>query len=602
MNLQRIPIFVAIMLVSALCLWHTATADEHNHVYERGEEVVAWMNTVGPIHNRQETYPYYQLPFCRGNSAVEHHHETLGEALQGMDLINSGIPIRYLEPVAQGTICRKTFDGPELSAMRYAVTNQYWFTIRGWLIYMRFFSVDDLPVNSPVGIRSSEISLDNKERIDKLHIYTHKKFVIEYNDDRAIPGNEIEVPPNNKPLDVEFTYSVEWNPTETRFKDRFQRLLETDFFEHTVHWLSIYSSFVMVLFLTGLVSLILLRTIKRDYARYDREEGLDDFDRDLGDDYGWKQVYGDVFRQPPRLMLMSALMGTGCQLVILSGVVILYTIMGDLYVERATILTATIFLYALTSGIAGYTSARYYARYNGREWVRNVLLTASIWPGAVFLIGGYINSVAIYYSSSRAIAFSIILAMVAIWVFLCFPLTLLGAIVGRNWGAKADFPCRVVNIPRPIPDKVWYAEPMIIIAMGGILPFGSIFIEMYFIFTSFWTYKIYYVYGFMLLVFIILLIVSACVAIVSTYFLLNSEDHRWHWLSFMTCASTSVYVYIYSFYYFFAKTKMTGMFQTSFYFGYTALISLGLFCMLGFVGHSAASLFVRRIYQNVKID
>lgn len=64
--------------------------------YEKGEEVVVWMNTVGPLNNRQETYPYYQLPFCRGTSTVEHHHETLGEALQGMDLINSGIPIRYL--------------------------------------------------------------------------------------------------------------------------------------------------------------------------------------------------------------------------------------------------------------------------------------------------------------------------------------------------------------------------------------------------------------------------------------------------------------------------------------------------------------------------
>lgn len=43
--------------------------------------------------------------------------------------------------------------------------------------------------------------------------------------------------------------------------------------------------------------------------------------------------------------------------------------------------------------------------------MRNVLLTAAIWPGAVFLIGGYINSVAIYYSSSRAIAFSIIVSV-----------------------------------------------------------------------------------------------------------------------------------------------------------------------------------------------
>ena len=35
--------------------------------------------------------------------------------------------------------------------------------------------------------------------------------------------------------------------------------------------------------------------------------------------------------------------------------------------------------------------------------------------------------------------------------------------------------------------------------IGGVLPFGSIFIEMYFIFTSFWAYKIYYVRGLVLL-------------------------------------------------------------------------------------------------------
>lgn len=53
------------------------------------------MNTVGPLNNRQETYPYYQLPFCAGPHSLQHHHETLGEALQGMDLVNSGIPIKF---------------------------------------------------------------------------------------------------------------------------------------------------------------------------------------------------------------------------------------------------------------------------------------------------------------------------------------------------------------------------------------------------------------------------------------------------------------------------------------------------------------------------
>ncbi|KAI8641398.1 hypothetical protein BD408DRAFT_346224 [Parasitella parasitica] len=574
----------------------TVFADEHDHLYKEGDEVVVWMNTVGPLNNRQETYPYFQLPFCQGPHSLEHHHETLGEALQGMDLVNSGIPITYLKTEANQLYCKETLDAKDIDVLRYAVDNQYWYTM----------FIDDLPVSGTVG-RDESADEPMDPHFKPLYVYTHKSFTIDYNKNRIITvklqhANPVELKYNQKSLELSFTYSVDWNPTEIAFDDRFDSLLETDFFEHKVHWLSIFSSFMMVLFLTGLVSVILLRTVKRDFTRYDREEGLTDFDRDLGDEYGWKQVHGDVFRQPPRLMLMSALMGTGSQLIILFGVVILYTILGDLYAERATILTATIFLYALTSFVAGYTSARYYTRYGGKDWVKTVVMTASLWPGAVSLIGGFINILAIYYSSSRAISFYTLLSVVALWVFLCFPLTLLGTIVGRNWGSQADFPCRVNPIPRPIPEKVWYAEPLMIVALGGILPFGSIFIEIYFIFTSFWTYKIYYVYGFMFLVFIILLIVSACVAIVSTYFLLNSEDHRWHWVSFMTCASTAGYVYLYSIYYFTVKTKMTGMFQTSFYFGYTAILSLGMFCMLGFIGHAAAIQFVRKIYQNVKID
>jgi len=145
-------------------------------------------------------------------------------------------------------------------------------------------------------------------------------------------------------------------------------------------------------------------------------------------------------------------------------------------------------------------------------------------------------------------------------------------------------------------------EPSVIILLGGILPFGSIFIEMYFIFTSFWAYKIYYVYGFMLLVFLILAIVTVCVTIVCSYFLLNAEDYRWQWTSFLSAASTAVYIYLYSFYYFFFKTKMYGFFQTVFYFGYMALFSTALGIMCGTLGYIGTSFFVRKIYSTVKID
>lgn len=55
--------------------------------------------------------------------------------------------------------------------------------------------------------------------------------------------------------------------TTTSFKDRFEYYKDPKFFEHQIHWFSIFNSFMMVIFLCGLVSLILLRTLKNDFAK-----------------------------------------------------------------------------------------------------------------------------------------------------------------------------------------------------------------------------------------------------------------------------------------------------------------------------------------------
>ena len=85
---------------------------------------------------------------------------------------------------------------------------------------------------------------------------------------------------------------------------------------------------MMVIFLVGLVSMILMRTLRKDYARYSKvsytsvivfiqlfiqEEELDDLERDLGDEYGWKQIHGDVFRPATQRMFFCSLIGTGAQ-------------------------------------------------------------------------------------------------------------------------------------------------------------------------------------------------------------------------------------------------------------------------------------------------
>lgn len=54
------------------------------------------MNTIGPYYNRQETYNYFSLPFCRGKKKeISHYHETLGENILGVELEYSGADINF---------------------------------------------------------------------------------------------------------------------------------------------------------------------------------------------------------------------------------------------------------------------------------------------------------------------------------------------------------------------------------------------------------------------------------------------------------------------------------------------------------------------------
>ncbi|KAL6265127.1 transmembrane 9 superfamily member 3 [Pogonomyrmex barbatus] len=567
-------------------------ADEHTHVYEDGDEVVLWMSTVGPYHNRQETYSYYSLPFCTGTkNVINHYHETLAEALQGIELKFSGLDIEFKEDISKTEYCQISLNEESQKAFAYAIKNQYWYQMY----------IDDLPIWGVVG------EMENNDGIavaDSYYIYAHKKFDIGYNGKQIV---DVNLTSDNKVKLVQgaripFSYEVNWKKSNIKFEDRFDKYLDPNFFQHRIHWFSIFNSFMMVIFLVGLVSMILMRTLRKDYARYSRDEEMDDMERDLGDEYGWKQVHGDVFRPASHAMLFSALIGAGYQVTVVVLSVIIFAILGELYTERGSMLSTAIFVYAATSPINGYAGGGLYARMGGRVWIKQMILSAFMLPLMVCGTAFFINFIAMYYHASRAIPFGSMVAVTCICIFVILPLTLVGTILGRNLAGTPDAPCRVNAVPRPIPEKKWFMEPLVIIMLGGILPFGSIFIEMYFVFTSFWAYKIYYVYGFMLLVFVILMIVTVCVTIVCTYFLLNAEDYRWQWTSFLAAASTAGYVYIYSFYYFFFKTKMYGLFQTAFYFGYMALFSLALGIMCGTVGYIGTNAFVRKIYSTVKID
>ncbi|KAJ8768156.1 hypothetical protein K2173_021096 [Erythroxylum novogranatense] len=566
-------------------------ASESDHKYHPDDEVTLWVNKVGPYNNPQETYNYYSLPFCHPNGNAAHKWGGLGEVLGGNELIDSQIRINFQKNVDRASICQLELDEAKVKHFKDAIENNYWFE----------FFMDDLPLWGYVGDLHPDKNSDSSKHV----IYTHKSITVRYNKDQIIHVNLTQESP--KALEparvVDMTYSVKWIPTNITFARRFDVYLDYPFFEHQIHWFSIFNSFMMVIFLTGLVSMILMRTLRNDYAKYAREDDdLESLERDVSEESGWKLVHGDVFRPSSSLVILSAVVGTGAQLALLVLLVILLAIVGTLYVGRGAIVTTFIVCYALTSFVSGYVSGGMYSRNGGKGWIKSMILTASLFPFMCFGIGFILNTIAIFYGSLAAIPFGTMVVVFVIWAFISFPLALLGTVVGRNWSGAPNNPCRVKTIPRPIPEKKWYLTPSVVSMMGGLLPFGSIFIEMYFVFTSFWNYKVYYVYGFMLLVFLILIIVTVCVTIVGTYFLLNAENYHWQWTSFFSAASTAVYVYFYSIYYYYVKTKMSGFFQTSFYFGYTLMFCLGLGILCGAVGYLGSNLFVRRIYRNIKCD
>ena len=109
---------------------------------------------------------------------------------------------------------------------------------------------------------------DVHSRMEK-HIFTHRSLNIAYSGDKIIEVNLTSE--NPVPIEIgrklEFTYSVHWHVSDKAFDNRFDRYLEYDFFEHKIHWFSVFNSLMMVIFLCGLVGLILMRILHNDFAR-----------------------------------------------------------------------------------------------------------------------------------------------------------------------------------------------------------------------------------------------------------------------------------------------------------------------------------------------
>lgn len=115
----------------------------------------------------------------------------------------------------------------------------------------------------------------------------------------------------------------------------------------------------------------------------------------------------------------------------------------------------------------------------------------------------------------------------------------------------------------------------------GILPFGAIFVELFFIMNNMWFGKVYYMFGFLFLCYGIMIITCSAVTILLVYFLLCSENYHWQWRSFVTAGASAGYVFAFSLLFWILHLSFSSFVSAVLYIGYSALTSFLFFILTG---------------------
>ncbi|KAK2787113.1 hypothetical protein FQN52_007380 [Onygenales sp. PD_12] len=408
---------------------------------------------------------------------------------------------------------------------------------------------------------------------------------------------------------VAWTYSVFWRESNTAWATRWDKYLHV--FDPNVHWYSLIYSAVFVVLLVALVSSILLRALKKDIARYNRLDSitLDDLndtsatvEDGIQEDSGWKLVHGDVFRCPKHPMLLSVFLGNGAQLFVMTGVTVVFALLGLLSPSNRGFLgTIILILYTFLGFIGGYVSARAYKSFGGEAWKKLIVLTPVMIPAITFSTFFVLNLFVWAKGSSGAVPFTTMLVTVLIWFVISVPLSVAGSWIGLKQ-PSIEGPTKTNQIPRQIPPAVGSLRPLPSTLITGLLPFAAIFVELYFIMHSLWTSKIYYMFGFLFLCYGLMIITSAATTVLLVYFLLCAEDYRWHWRAFIGAGMTGGYVFLNALIFWATRVSFGGLTGAVLYLGYSALLAFLVFILTGSIGMFASWMFIQRIYRSIKVD
>lgn len=415
---------------------------------------------------------------------------------------------------------------------------------------------------------------------------------------------EILPPTSPMPQSVKFTYSVRFVESDVNWVTRFDTLLKVSQGRRKIQWLSIANSVMLALFLTAIFAAVLLRTLRRDCARYGFSSArndilVDEFNDDFENDSGWRMLRGDVFRPPPAASLLCVLCGSGSQLTVVVFVTLAFAIMGVISPDRrGQLISSLVCLYVLSTSVAGYVASSMYRVVGGSRWRLVTFGVAVLLPGVAFATFVTVNTFLWAVGSVGAAPFGTLFLLLFLWLGVSVPLAFAGSYYGYMRKVY-DFPVRTNQIPRQIPPQPVYLASKLAVLAAGILPFGIVGIELRLVLKSIMQQEIYHMFAFLLAVAVLLVVACAEVSVVLCYVRLANEDWGWWWPSFWAAGSSGLYVFAFSMYTLATSPVADAAHLVSnfLFVSYSALLAFGFALLTGSIGCLSSLAFVRRIFS-----
>lgn len=310
--------------------------------YGSGAKLEVMANKLTSPKN-QLPFDYYSLAFCGSENAKSYRSRpvNLGQLLVGERMKPTHYDMKMRQPTSCKVLCSKILTEKEVKVFQTRIRQE--FAVR--------LNLDNMPVvmkaHTATGVPAYHFGYRiGVEQDKKFYINNHLKFTVLYNEPRLdgstfntleldtapeqgfrVVGFEVvpfsaahkgtteaeltnatcPVTEKNPPQEVvagqpvTFTYDIDFVLSSTRWATRWDPLLAANPELKQIQWFSIVNSLMITVFLSALVGTVLMRTVLRDFVRYNQLEDEDEADETTG----WKLVHVRSFSAAAHQQVLS---------------------------------------------------------------------------------------------------------------------------------------------------------------------------------------------------------------------------------------------------------------------------------------------------------